>query len=87
MSRSFCFLFPNRSVPEAPKIGQHVRIEGQPGVYVVLRLDTKRFAADLMLTTGKHRIEENVPYFAMEAINQRAKQDHPTTPKSRSAAA
>ena len=88
MSRSFYFLFPTRPVPEAPKIGQHVRIEGQPGVYIVLRLDPKRFAADLMLTTGKHEIEENVPYIAIEAINEKtAEHDHPTTPKSKAAAA
>ena len=88
MSRSFYFLFPNRSVPEAPKIGQRVRIEGQPGEYVVLRLDRKRFAADLMLTTGKHEIEENVPYFAIEAINEKAAElDHPTKPESKAATA
>ena len=47
---------------------QRVRIEGQPGTYVVLRVDTKRLAADLMLTTGKHEIEENVPFFAIERV-------------------
>jgi hypothetical protein len=39
-------------------------------VYIVLRLDTKRFAADLMLTTGNHEIEENVPYFVIEPMRE-----------------
>ena len=68
MARSFYFLFPNHRLPEAPKIGQHVRIEGQPGMYIVLRLDTKRFAADLMLMTGNHEIEQRVPYSAIEPV-------------------
>lgn len=58
------------SLPEAPKIGQRVTIEGQPEVYVVLRLDTKRLAADLMLTTGNHAVEENVPFFAIEPTQE-----------------
>jgi len=70
LSRSLYFLFSPVSLPKAPRIGQHVRIEGQPGVYVVLRLDTKRFAADLMLTTGNHEIEENIPYFAIEPVKE-----------------
>jgi hypothetical protein len=70
LSRSLYILFHPASLPEAPRIGQHVRIDGRPGVYVVLRLDMKRFAADLMLTTGNHEIEENIPYFAIEAIKQ-----------------
>jgi hypothetical protein len=36
----------------------------------VLRLDTKRFAADLMLTTGNHEIEEDVPYFAIDPVRE-----------------
>ena len=66
--RSLYYLFPKQALPDAPKIGQHVRIEGQPGVYVVLRLDTKRFAGDLLLTTGKYDLEENVPFFAIEPV-------------------
>ena len=31
----------------------------------MLRLNTKRLAADLMLTSGKHGIEEGVPFFAI----------------------
>ena len=32
----------------------------------MLRLDMKRFCADLMLTTGSHEIEQGVPFFAIE---------------------
>ena len=35
----------------------------------MLRIDTKRLAANLMFTTGNHRIEENIPYFAIEPTN------------------
>lgn len=63
-------MFPQSRLPEAPKIGQRVRIEGQPGMYLVLRLDTKRFAADLMLLTGTHDIEHDIPYFAIEPIEE-----------------
>jgi len=49
-------------------VGQHVRIDGQPEVYVVLRVNKKRFSADLMLTTGRHELEENIPYFAIEPV-------------------
>lgn len=83
-ARSLYYLFSQNRLPEAPKIGQHVRIEGQPGVYVVLRLDTKRFAADLMLTTAKHEIEENAPYFAIELIDDKEMAQKPTTQESRS---
>ena len=89
MSRSFFLLFPHHKLPEAPQIGQQVTIEGQPGVYVVLRLDKKRFAADLMLTTGNHELEENVPYFAIEPVareeSQVRKSQRPTEPKSKAA--
>lgn len=70
VARSVYYLFPARA--EAPKVGQHVRVEGQPGEYVVLHLDSKRFAADLMLTTGKHNVEENVPYTVIEQLNEQA---------------
>jgi hypothetical protein len=53
-------------------MGQRVRIEGQPGVYVVLHIDMKRAAADLMLTTGTHEIEHRVPFFAIEPITDSA---------------
>ena len=71
LPRSFYYLFPENKLPDAPKIGQRVRIEGQPGTYLVLRLNTKRFAADLMLTTGKHEIVENVPLFALDPVNEK----------------
>ena len=84
MSRTFYLLFPPQKLPEPPQIGEHVSIEGQPGVYIVLRLDTKRFAADLMLTTGNHALEENVPYFAIERITLKAgKQDQKLTETTR----
>ncbi|KAA6464920.1 hypothetical protein DYQ86_02905 [Acidobacteria bacterium AB60] len=68
MSRSFYFLFPPKKLPDAPKIGQRVRIEGQPGTYIVLHFDTRRMTADLMSTSGQHEIEEKVPFFAIEPL-------------------
>ena len=68
MSRSFYVLLPSNRLPDAPKVGQRVRIEGQQGLYLVLRLDTKRFAADLMLMTGNHEIEHGVPFFAIDPV-------------------
>lgn len=62
------FVFPQTRLPEPPRIGQRVRIEGQPGLYVVLHIDMKRAAADLMLTSGNHQVEHRVPFFAIEPV-------------------
>jgi len=61
------YFFPQNRLPEVPKIGQRVTIEGQPGVYVVLHIDMKRAAADLMLTSGNHELEHRVPFFALQS--------------------
>ncbi len=84
MSRSFYYLLPHKRLPDAPRIGQRVTIEGQSGVYVVLRIDTKRLAADLMSTTGRHEIEENVPFFAIApaSANENRLRRHPHTSSS-----
>jgi hypothetical protein len=71
VSRSYYFFFPPKTSPVAPRVGQRVRIEGQPGTYIVLHLHPKRFSADLMSTTGRHEIEEKVPYFAIEPFNEK----------------
>lgn len=68
MGRSFHVFFPWGWLPEVPAIGQHVRIEGQPGAYVVLHVDLRRAAADLMSMTGSHEMEERVPFFAIEPV-------------------
>lgn len=70
MSRSFYFFFPPKTPPEAPRVGHRVQIEGQPGTYIVLDLHPKRLSADLMSTTGRHEIEERVPYFAIEPLSE-----------------
>jgi hypothetical protein len=36
-------------------------------VYVVLHIDMKRAAADLMLTSGNHELEHRVPFFALQS--------------------
>jgi hypothetical protein len=47
----------------------------------VLRLDTKRFAADLMLTTGNHELEESMPFSAIQPVKSGDTQVHKQTPK------
>ncbi len=66
MRRYSYYFFPQKKLPEAPKIGQRVTVEGQPGVYVVLHIDMKRAAADLMFLSGNHEVEHRVPFFAIE---------------------
>jgi len=90
VSRSFYLLFLHHKLPEASQIGQHVSIEGQPGVYIVLRLDMKRFAADLMLTTGNHALEENISFSALQPVKSKNMQVSKETSRpveSKSAAA
>jgi hypothetical protein len=63
--------FSPRFALKLPMVGQRVTIEGQVGVYIVLRLDLRRYAADLILTTGAHELELDVPFFALEPARQK----------------
>ncbi|KAA6459115.1 hypothetical protein DYQ86_17750 [Acidobacteria bacterium AB60] len=72
MGRFLYYFFPPQYQPEVPRIGQRVAIEGQPGEYVVLHIHTTAAAADLMSTTGKHELEERVPFFAIHSIPGKA---------------
>jgi hypothetical protein len=40
-------------------------------VYLVVRVDLRRYAADLMLMTGTHALEHNMPFCAMEPARQK----------------
>ena len=53
-----------------PVVGRKVKIEGQKDVYVVISIDQKRCAADLILASGNHALEENVPFFAIEPVEE-----------------
>jgi hypothetical protein len=54
-----------------PVVGQRVTIDGQDDVYLVVRVDVRRYAADLMLMTGTHALEHNMPFCAMEPARQK----------------
>jgi hypothetical protein len=54
-----------------PMVGQRVTIKRQGEVYLVLRVDLRRYAADLMLMTGTHELEQNVPFVALEPARQK----------------
>jgi hypothetical protein len=56
---------------KSPVVGQRVTIESQDKVYLVLRVDLRRYAADLMLMTGTHELEQNVPFVALEPARQK----------------
>ena len=43
-------------------MGQHVRAEGLEGEFVVVRVDKAHRTADLMHSSGTHRIERSVPF-------------------------
>jgi hypothetical protein len=37
-----------------------------------MRVDLKRYAADLMLTSGAHTVEDNVPFVVIEPANEKS---------------
>jgi hypothetical protein len=51
-----------------PKVGNKVQIKGERGVYLVLRVDRQRYIADLLLMTGKVRVEFGVQFSAIEIM-------------------
>jgi hypothetical protein len=54
-----------------PVVGQRVTVDGQDDVYLVVRVDLRRYAADLMLMTGTHELEQNIPFRALEPARQK----------------
>lgn len=52
------------------RIGAKVRIEGEKGSYVVVRVDPERYLADLLLVTGKKRLETNVPLTSIRLTDE-----------------
>jgi hypothetical protein len=56
---------------KSPVVGQRVTIDGQNDVYLVVRVDLRRYAADLMLMTGTHNLERNIPFRALEPARQK----------------
>lgn len=55
------------------KVGEHVQIDGLDGVYVVLRLDADREAADLLQISGARRIENNVSLQSIRSVRDQGK--------------
>ena len=58
------------SVRKAPEIGTRVRIAGERGVYLVMRVDLRRYLADLMLEGPTAKVEQGVPFWAIESIGK-----------------
>lgn len=53
-----------------PHVGSRVRQVGSENVYVVLRVDTERRLADLLLLSGVPRVEENMPFECLRELGQ-----------------
>jgi hypothetical protein len=51
-------------------VGARVRQMGSENVYVVLRVDTDRRLADLLLLTGIRRVEVNIPFECLRELGQ-----------------
>lgn len=49
-------------------VGAKVRIIGEPGNYVVVRVDPKRYTADLMLIGQRSRVELGVHFRSLRLI-------------------
>ena len=58
-----------KSLPRRPlEMGQKVRIDSLEGEYIVVSLDREAAVADLMLTTGAHHLEKQVPLKSVHPI-------------------
>lgn len=53
---------------KTPEVGSKVRIIGERGNYLVMRLDVRRYLADLMLLGATARMEHGVPFWAIEPV-------------------
>ena len=58
----------NKVTMDHPTPGKWATIEGQPGAYVVLRVNDCRASADLLLIGDECKFEFDVPFFALESI-------------------
>jgi hypothetical protein len=54
----------------APGVGARVRQLGSAHVYVVVRVDTERRLADLLLLTGPRRLQEHVPFECVRELGR-----------------
>ena len=54
-------------------IGERVQIDGRDGIFVVLRVDTDRGAADLLLMSGVRRIESNIPLGTIHVLRDQGR--------------
>ncbi len=62
-------------------MGKRVRVNGEDGEFMVIRVDRSRNSADLMKMTGIRRVEEGVPLAALRPVNDAASRLHPETLK------
>jgi hypothetical protein len=51
-----------------PRVGQRVRVAGQDEEYIVMRVDRRRYLADLMCMSGMRRVETGVLLLALNPV-------------------
>lgn len=58
-------------IPEGLEVGAKVEILGERGLYLVVRVDEQRYAADLMLMGKTARVEQGVSFNNIRPIAER----------------
>jgi hypothetical protein len=49
---------------------QRVRLDGEPGIYTVLRIDPRRHLADLLREGDVRKVETGIPFALLHALNE-----------------
>jgi hypothetical protein len=62
---------PDRPRIVPPAIGDKVEIVGEKGVYLVVRVDGRRYLADLMLVCKTAKVEAGVAFAAIKPVPNR----------------
>lgn len=58
-------------IPEGLEVGAKVEILGEQGLYLVVRVDEQRYAADLMLMGKTARVEQGVSFNNIRPVAER----------------
>jgi len=58
----------DRLLKRFPRAGEIVRMEGKPGLFVVMNVDKEARVADLMHKGGRHEVEKNVPFGSIRTV-------------------
>jgi hypothetical protein len=57
------------------RAGQRVRLDGEPGIYTVLRVDPRRHLADILREGDLHKVEAGIPVALLHALSERDEVD------------